>query len=303
MKYSEYSKLTGITQSELDQWHLHGTAMDLVEREPIAAMQYGCLFEALIESRATDRIVTDEFTRVDLLNANGNQAECPKEVVAILDKNLSGDLYTDMLKDLYVYKKDGELNGRYETRHKWIDFYLTNQGKIAIPIDIWDAAERCAQSALKCRPFEGDEYHQQYSRFTLEELIFKGEFQVPRQWGSQGVQKKGLLDFVIENESDVIIFDFKLTSRLPVFMGSLKSHGWIQCLHYAESYKKPVSFVYIVGTLPPPYEAGAVRIRRDSITFAEPKYLMLCQEYSLWNDMGRKYQGYRKPIDARLYIE
>jgi hypothetical protein len=286
MRFQDYCKLEGITQSELSRWIQHRTAMDLIPFTPIREMDYGRLFESMIEDECTgSTLVQDKFLKAEVLGKNGNAAECPNEVVEALSNG------TD-LNELYVRKKDGELHGTYATRHAWLDLYQEAGGKTIIPAEIWNKVEKCIESAKLIKPIE-----HLGADITLDRLLPNGKFQAARQWEVDGIAKKGLLDWYCDITNPQIVLDFKLTGCTGSFIRQLKSHKWVQQPHYTEGIE--ATFIFIVGSLEDPQQSGAVILESDRIY---ERYEAECKSYHEWHQSGRKPRGCRETETIKLYL-
>jgi hypothetical protein len=286
MKFSDYCRMDGITQSELSRWIQHRTAMDLIPFTPIKEMDYGRLFESMLEDEYTgSTLVQDGFLKAEVFGKNGNQTECPKEVVEALSSGAD-------LNKLYVCKNDGSYNATYANRHAWLDLYQEAGGKTIIPAEIWNKVERCVESAKLIKPIE----HLGAS-ITLNTLLPNGKFQVSRQWEAGGIVKKGLLDWYCDMTDPQIVLDFKLTGCMGSFIRQLKSHKWVQQPHYTEGIE--ATFIFIVGSLEDPQQSGAVIVESERMY---ERYTQECKSYFEWHQSGRKPRGCRETEMVKLYI-
>jgi hypothetical protein len=261
--------------------------MDLIPPVSIKEMDYGRLFEAMIEGYITgSELVEDGFFKAEVFNRNGSPSECPKEVVEALANG-------DDLNALYVRKKDGDLSGTYHTRHQWLDIYIQSAGKTIIPAQVWEQVGRCVESAMLIKPLD---YLGQ--SITLAELLPSGSFQYPRQWtGADGIEKKGLLDWYTDQTRPGIVLDFKLTTNFGSFIRRLRQEKWVQQPHYLEGLD--AIFIFIVASVEPPCQAGALVLEGNGIY---EKYCQECVNYDAWNRAGRIAKGYRDIEVVNLYF-
>jgi hypothetical protein len=133
---------------------------------------------------------------------------------------------------------------------------------------------------------------------TLAELLPSGAFQYPRQWiGADGIEKKGLLDWYTDQTRPGIVLDFKLTTNFSSFVRRLRQSKWVQQPHYIEGLD--AIFIYIVASLEPPQQAGAVILEGNGIY---ERYCSECVNYDAWNKAGRVAKGYRDIEVINLYF-
>jgi hypothetical protein len=283
MEYNEYKQRPGLTSGVLTDWLTHGTSMDLIVRKPAKEWSYGHYFEDAIRERITGKERTSNYVPINIVSTAGNSSECPPEVVQCTS--------TIQFENIIKTSKKNTI------KRLWAEAYLDNYGKTLIPTDIWHKINRCVESVMRVKQFETliEEYSWQSRNMTLAELLPCGQFQVCREWESDGIKKKSLMDWYLEHKQSIII-DFKLTTNLSQWISMLRRCRWIQAVHYTEGID--AQWIYVVASTEDPQEAGAIFINGGTMY---ERYLDLCASYDAWNRNGRIPKGYRETKNIRIY--
>jgi hypothetical protein len=290
MKYEDYKLLPGLTQSTLGDWHMSESPEHFVLRQSDkidkAMFVQGRLFETFIEDRISSSFITaDKFHVIDA------PGEMPEEIFRAIENG-------DDLKTLYVYNKDGARNKQKERFHAWLDVMIdVPENLTPVAHGIYAETGQAVENFFKMEVFG----------LLVADILRNCEFQKCIQWEKDGIQKKALVDAMLETDTRILVFDFKLMATLRNARDFLRDKYWVQDQHYCEGLEittgKPVeSMRFLIGTKEPPYVACPMYIDDNSRIYARQKYDALIESYTAWEASGRPLTGALPETPVRVFI-
>lgn len=239
--------------------------------------EYGKAFETMLQDAVK---CTNEFEKRFFQSTVAGKM--PDDLIKWIDEG-------EDLEQFYVYTKTGGLNATYKTRHAFLDEARTNPGKIPVSIQDWDMLNRHTERMLKM----------QYIDAKVEDILSAGQWQVPITWFDGDIEKKALVDCLVDLGGEILPIDIKTTSGFKQFSYMLKDKYFLQDIHYCEgvthTHVVAMQMVFFVASKEAPclcqpwaVDYGGVDYRMAAIE----EYKNLCDSYSKWVNDGRFPKGW-----------
>lgn len=281
----EYREYPAINFSSLAAYYNKGVyspdhALMTVEHK--SYFEYGKMFETMLQDAVKG---TDEFgKRFFQSKVSGKM---PDELIMWIDKK-------EDLESKYNFNKDGSRSKTSATRHAFLDEAMANPGKIPVSTQDFDMLNRHTENMLKM----------QYIDAKVEDILSAGKWQVPITWFDGGIEKKALVDCLVDLGGEYLPVDIKTTAGFKQFYYMLKDKYFMQDLHYCEgvtmTHGVAMQMVFFVASKEAPclcqpwtVDYGGVDYRMAAIE----EYRDICESYSKWVDAGRFPKGWL-PLQA-----
>ncbi|MBI9093077.1 MAG: PD-(D/E)XK nuclease-like domain-containing protein [Desulfobacterium sp.] len=289
----EYRKLPGLNFSSLAAFYNKGTYSPdhaLMTFQFKSYFEFGKMFESLIQDMATG---SKEFdVRFFQSTVDGTM---PDDLIKWIDEK-------EDLENHYVYTQKGALSGTYKKRHAFLDEARAHPGKIPVSTKDWTMLHTLADRMMNMK----------YSDALVGDLLANAEFQVPIAWTSSvdGLDKKALIDCLVELNGEFHPFDIKTTADFKRFGYMLSDKYFIQEIHYTEGINEALgvcmTMPFLVASkeaphLCQPWEVDYGDIDRKSL--AHDEYHDLCSAYAKWIGDGRKPKGWLPLTKKKIYIQ
>lgn len=277
---SEYREYQAINFSSLAAYYNKGVYSPdhaLMTVDYKSYFEYGKAFETMLQDAVKG---TEEFKNRFFQSTVAGKM--PDDLIKWIDEG-------EDLEQFYVYTKTGALNATYKTLHAFLDEAKANTGKIPVSIQDWDMLNRHTERMLKI----------QYLDAKVEDILSAGQWQVPITWFDDGIEKKALVDCLVDLGGEYLPIDIKTTAGFKQFSYILKDKYFLQDLHYCEgvthTHGVAMSMVFLVASKEAPclcqpwtVDYGGVDYRMAAIE----EYKDLCDSYSKWVDAGRFQKGW-----------
>ena len=279
MQYEEYSKLPGLTSSNLGDYAQFGR--NTAPEKEAAFFQFGTVAELKLRER---------FKPIDE-NYQVVETKPPDSFFKILPEILAG---ADPAK-FFVYTKAGALNKTHANLHEWLDMVASDQIDLSLPfISTADEAiiNRMIDNLLGLPLLDK----------TAGEILERANWSVEHVWKTRNQQKKCLFDALYFVDDEVYHFDLKTSA------GSFRSlwydRYWIQDRHYTEgiedlafnkSLKAQDHMRFIVMGKTAPFLAYEATVLPEVIEAGNAAYNQLCEEYRAYEESGFTSTGYLNP--------
>lgn len=275
----EYRKLPGLNFSKLAAFYNKGINSPdhaLLEVKFKSYFEFGKMFETLIQDMAKG---SNEFEkRFFQSTVKGNM---PDDMIRWIDEK-------EDLEQFYVWTKKGDLSKTFKTRHDFLDEAQENPGKIPVSTKDWDLLQRLTENMMKM-PYQG---------VPVGDLLAKADFQVPLRWKDEitGLEKKALVDCLLDLGSEFIPFDIKTTADFRRFSYMLRDKCFIQNFQYVEGVNAccgpAISMPFLVASKEAPFLCQSWLCDFGDSEWAcnaHDTYQQLCRDYAAWDGKPRGY--------------
>lgn len=288
MTEAEYHKRPELNSSKLAAFYA-GPDYALMEVIPKPTWEFGHVFETFVQGQAEGSTIFDDRYFV----GRGLKGSIPEVLLYAINSGAD-------LSDLYVYTAKGALNKTKQRLHTWLDAQKENIGKMPVSVDDFERAQRMTENLFKT-PFQGRK---------IRDFFERAKWQVPIFWKAQGIEKRALIDLLVE-ENDVVelIGDLKSTASIGKFIGAARDRLWIQDLHYTEGIQSKDSgcvelwdtlyFFPVINVEPWVAIEPLMLSYKDQYAKGEnaaelmkQKYQNLCEDYRMWELAGKPARGY-----------
>lgn len=281
----EYREYPAINFSSLAAYYNGGNYSPdhaLMKLDFKSYFEYGKMFETKLQDTVKG---TNEFEKRFFKSTVSGKM--PDQLIQWIDNG-------ENLESHIKLKKDGTRNMQSKTLHAFIDEAMANTGRIPVSTQDWDMLERHTERMLKM----------QYLDAKVEDILAAGEWQVPIIWFDDGLEKKALVDCLVDLGGEYLPVDIKTTANFKQFSYMLRDKYWIQDLQYTEgvthTHGVAMEMVFFVASKEAPclcqpwtIDYGGVDYRTSAIE----DYRELCGEYLKWVEAGRFPKGWL-PLQA-----
>lgn len=239
--------------------------------------EYGKMFETRLQDSVKG---TKEFEKRFFQSTVSGKM--PDDLIKWIDEG-------EDLENKYRLNKDGSRSKQSKTLHAFLDEAMANPGKIPVSTQDWDMLNRHTERMLKMY----------YLDAKVEDLLAAGEWQVPIAWFDGDIEKKALIDVLVDLGGESLPIDIKTTAGFKQFSYMLRDKYVWQDIHYCEGithvFKPAMQMVFFVASKEAPclcqpwtVDYGGVDYRMAAIE----EYRELCESYSKWVDAGRFPKGW-----------
>lgn len=278
---AEYREYPAINFSSLAAYNISPDHA-LMKVDHKAYFEYGRQFETMLQDTVKG---TDEFKKRFFKSTVSGKM--PDELIQWIDKN-------EDLESKYNLNKDGSRSKTSATRHAFLDEAQANPGKIPVSIQDWDMLNRHTENMLKM----------QYLDANVEDILAAGEWQVPITWTADGLEKKALVDCLVDLGGEYLPVDIKTTANFKQFSYMLKDKYFIQDIWYCEGvthvYGPAMQMAFFVASKEAPFLCQPWAVDYGGIDFrisALEEVNTLAREYQKWVEAGRFPKGWL-PLQA-----
>lgn len=277
---AEYREYPAINFSSLAAYHNKGVYSPdhaLMTLGHKAYFEYGKMFETMLQDTVKGAKKFEK--RFFKSTVSGKM---PDELIRWIDQK-------EDLESKYSLNKDGSRSKTAATRHAFLDEAQANPGKIPVSTQDWDMLERHTERMLKM----------QYLDAKVEDVLSAGQWQVPITWFVGDIEKKALVDVLVDLGGEYLPIDIKTTANFKQFSYILRDKYFLQDLHYCEgvthTHGVAMSMVFFVASKEAPCLCQPWTVDYGGTDFrcsALDEYNELCESYSKWVEAGRFSKGW-----------
>ena len=293
MTYDEYSILSGLTASTLADFAKYDRN-DPPPKKSADYFAFGNRFEECVRMRY-DNEYQETFQVMP-----EDAPPIPDDFPEIIDLLKGGS----PISAFYKLTKKGEPDGRYKSRHFWLDAIKTGEIDIERPAIDFDDQEKIdiMVDKLVAMPIFGQ---------TLHDYLINAKWSIPFQWETRGVDKKCLFDIlitvVVNGKPHSVALDLKSSASESVFWNMWKSRYMYQCRHYTEGLAAMAQYdpwpclVFIVGQKESPFLPYVAHLDADDEDKADAKYQDNLLKFMDWAEADFAPAGHLPVKTLKVY--
>jgi len=249
------------------------------------------------------------FEAVVMDTATGSGEFGKKYYVSEID-NEPPDEIAEAIKDgrplagLEILTQKGERNKTYSKRHAYIDEAIGFPGLIPVCQKDYGAMRTLAKSIMG---LEFPEWHP-LKGHKIGEYLAVCEWQTEHYWTDGGmIQKKALADCLYIDQGMAFPVDLKWTGAFSQFRSAMRSHHWIQALHYEMGIRatrgvKCAPMLFVVGCAAEPPLAQTWGVDQRNVSDLLVEYDRLCMAWHTWELAGSPKTGTLPAKEVKIWI-